>query len=162
MSYFTKSLFRLTVVTFIFAMLMLVTTTRADPPDVKGCHFDHKECPVVDESDEPTSTFEVEVKIEGSTVVCGNENCKSKPIRVDRLDRTTSLVVREMDMIPPLQGFLARQFTAGIDRSHTTIVSIDLQFDPLGIGRAIVQPANILDQIGDIFGAQVQLDLPTL
>lgn len=43
MSSFTKSLLRLTVVTFIFAMLMPVSTTRAGPPDANGCHPDHKE-----------------------------------------------------------------------------------------------------------------------
>ena len=44
MSSFTKSLFRLTVVTFIFAMLMPVTTTRAGPPDANGCHPHKEDC----------------------------------------------------------------------------------------------------------------------
>ena len=61
------------------------------------------------DSDEPTSTFEVVVTIGGSTVNCDSPNCTSKPIRDDRLDRTTGLVVRGMDMTFPLQAFLAAQ-----------------------------------------------------
>ena len=52
MSYFTKSLFRLTVVTFVFAMLVPVSTTRAGPP-INGCHPHKGPCgddPVVDAS----------------------------------------------------------------------------------------------------------------
>ncbi len=63
--------------------------------------------------DEPTSTFDVVVTIEGSTVICDNMNCESKSTRDDRLDRTTSLVVRGMDMTVPLQLFLGNQFNNG-------------------------------------------------
>ena len=60
--------------------------------------------------DEPMSTFTVAVTIGEDSVDCSDENCTSKPIRDDRLDRTTGLVVRGMDMTVPLQAFLAAQF----------------------------------------------------
>ena len=59
MSSFTKSLFRLTVVTFVCAMLMPVTTTRAGPPNAEGCHPHKGDCPddPVVEASEYTVTF---------------------------------------------------------------------------------------------------------
>ena len=59
MSSFTKSLFRLTVVTFIFAMLMPVTTTRAGPPDVNGCHPHKEDCG--DDPDVEVSKYTVDL-----------------------------------------------------------------------------------------------------
>ena len=44
MSTLIKPLFRLMVVTFIFAMLMSVTTTQAGPPDENGCHEHKNDC----------------------------------------------------------------------------------------------------------------------
>ena len=90
------------------AFLGFSVPAAADP-----CHvFDagHKHCKDRGgDGDEPTSTFEVEVTIGEDSVDCSGINCTSKPIRDDRLDRTTGLVVRGMNMTFPLQGFLTGQ-----------------------------------------------------
>ena len=74
MSSITKSLFRLTVVTFIFAMLMPVTTTRANPGDANGCHKHKEECGV-----ENMGTPKYTVTLSGALTSLGEHDGWSEP-----------------------------------------------------------------------------------
>ncbi len=96
-----------------FGLSTEIASAHGTHPDGE-CTGPHKKEPACDGGgsvgDEPMSTFTVAVTIGEDSVDCSDENCTSKPIRDDRLDRTTGLVVRGMDMTVPLQAFLAAQF----------------------------------------------------
>jgi hypothetical protein len=59
---FTKSLFRLTVVTFVFAMLMPVTTTQAGPDCLDPKHANNPNCGGGDPTDPISITYEAGVE----------------------------------------------------------------------------------------------------
>ncbi len=99
---------------FVASILTFGLSTEIASAHGQECKGPHKGDPDCDggsggDGDEPTSTFEVEVTIDNDPVDCSGINCTSKPIRDDRLDRTTGLVVRGMDMTFPLQAFLVGQ-----------------------------------------------------
>ena len=128
MSSFTKSLFRLTVVTFIFAMLMPVTTTRANPGDANGCHKHKEECGV-----ENMGTPKYTVTLSGALTSIGEHDGWSEPTSGKRsidldshidpmsLDLTFFLSVGEGELCfvsPPSGSVTTTDVLAGITKRN--------------------------------------------